>query len=131
MVCSTGHVTLPVVNAHVPLPIDAVLPEVLEALRTKGAAVLLAPPGAGKTTRVPPAILDADLCPGQRILVLQPRRVAARAAAHRVAAIGKEGGDYRPLGRCVDERAIVNAIVGLLATGGSMVAAIDMLKKAF
>ena len=85
MVCSTGHVTLPVVNAHVPLPIDAVLPEVLGALRTKGAAVLLAPPGAGKTTRVPPAILDADLCPGQRILVLQPRRVAARAAAHRVA----------------------------------------------
>ena len=42
-----------------------------------------------------------------------------RAATHRVAAIGKDSGDYRPLGACVDERAIVNAIVGLLATGGS------------
>jgi phosphogluconate dehydratase len=52
--------------------------------------------------------------PGTKI-----RQELTRAAAHRVAAIGKEGGDYRPLGRCVDERAIVNAIVGLLATGGS------------
>lgn len=74
-----------------PLPIDAVLPALIEALRTSGAAVLLAPPGAGKTTRVPPAILDAGLAdsaafPNGRVLVLQPRRVAARAAARRIAA---------------------------------------------
>jgi len=47
------------------------------------------------------------------------RQELTRAAVHRVAAIGWRGGDYRPLGRCVDEKAIVNAVVGLLATGGS------------
>ena len=47
------------------------------------------------------------------------RSALTRAATHRLAAIGREGGDYRPLARCVDEKAIVNAIVGLLATGGS------------
>ncbi|MEO1921384.1 MAG: phosphogluconate dehydratase [Sphingomonadaceae bacterium] len=52
--------------------------------------------------------------PGTKI-----RQELTRAAAHRVAGIGKEGDDYRPLGRCVDEKAVVNAIVGLLATGGS------------
>lgn len=52
--------------------------------------------------------------PGTKI-----RQELTRAAAHRVATIGREGDDYRPLGRCVDEKAIVNAIVGLLATGGS------------
>ncbi len=92
-----GHGTLPAVNAHLILPIDEVLPEVLDALEQVGAVVVLAPPGAGKTTRIPPAILDADLCPGRRILVLQPRRVAARAAAQRVAwerggAVGGEVG---------------------------------------
>ena len=52
--------------------------------------------------------------PGTKI-----RQSLTRAAAHRVAGIGRDGGDYRPLGRCVDEKAIVNAIIGLLATGGS------------
>jgi len=47
------------------------------------------------------------------------RQALDRAAVHRVAAIGRDGNDYRPLGRCIDERAIVNAAVGLLATGGS------------
>ena len=64
------------------LPIDAALPAVLAALREKPAVVLQAPPGAGKTTRVPPALLDA--VEGQ-VLVLEPRRLAARAAARRVA----------------------------------------------
>jgi len=73
------------VNTHLNLPIEDVLTDVIDALEQVGAAVVLAPPGAGKTTRIPPAILDADLCPGERILVLQPRRVAARAAAQRVA----------------------------------------------
>ncbi len=71
------------------LPIDDVLPQLVEHLRGSGAVVLKAEPGAGKTTRVPPAILDAGLAdlldkrPGQ-IVVLQPRRLAARAAATRM-----------------------------------------------
>lgn len=65
-----------------PLPIDAVLPLVLAALRAGPAVVLEAPPGAGKTTRVPPALLD--LVKGE-VVVLEPRRLAARLAARRVA----------------------------------------------
>jgi ATP-dependent helicase HrpB len=65
-----------------PLPIDAVVPEVLARLSEAGAVVLQAPPGAGKTTRVPPALLPH---PGT-VLVVEPRRVAARAAARRMAA---------------------------------------------
>ncbi|HET7786672.1 MAG TPA: ATP-dependent helicase HrpB [Myxococcales bacterium] len=64
------------------LPIDAALPEVLSALRRGPAVVLEAPPGAGKTTRVPPALLN--LVQGE-VVVLEPRRIAARAAARRVA----------------------------------------------
>ena len=66
------------------LPIDAVLPDVIDALRRKGRVVLQAPPGAGKTTRVPLAMLDANLTTG-KILMLEPRRLAARAAAERMA----------------------------------------------
>ncbi|WP_353471493.1 ATP-dependent helicase HrpB [Salipiger sp. H15] len=66
------------------LPIDAALPELLSALRARGRAVLQAPPGAGKTTRVPLAMLEAGLTPG-RIVMLEPRRLAARAAATRMA----------------------------------------------
>jgi ATP-dependent helicase HrpB len=69
----------------VPLPIDPVLPQLLEALRRQHAAVLRAPTGAGKTTRVPPAVLDAGLAGPGRVLVLEPRRLAARAAARRMA----------------------------------------------
>jgi ATP-dependent helicase HrpB len=66
-----------------PLPIDDTLPELREALRAHGAVVLEAPPGSGKTTRVP--LMVAELVAGA-VWVLEPRRVAARAAAHRVAA---------------------------------------------
>src|SRR5438046_6189227 len=66
------------------LPIDDVLDDVIASLRVGSALVLQAPPGAGKTTRVPPAILEA--APQGKILVLQPRRVAARATAARIAA---------------------------------------------
>jgi ATP-dependent helicase HrpB len=72
------------------LPIDAVLPEVVAAVRDRGVAVLVAPPGAGKTTRVPGALLDAGVVDGE-VVVLQPRRLAARLAAARVAA--ERGGD--------------------------------------
>lgn len=65
------------------LPIDPILPDLMDALRTHGRAVLQAPPGAGKTTRVPLAMLEARLTTG-RILMLEPRRLAARAAADRL-----------------------------------------------
>ncbi len=65
-------------------PIDAILPDLLAALRGAGQAVLQAPPGAGKTTRVPLALLRAGLVKG-RIVMLEPRRLAARAAAERMA----------------------------------------------
>lgn len=67
------------------LPIDAVLGDLRHALAGHGAAVLVAPPGAGKTTRVPLALLDEPWLAGSRILVLEPRRIAARAAAERMA----------------------------------------------
>jgi len=74
------------------LPIDAVLPEVITALRTHARVVLQAPPGAGKTTRVPLAMLNAALTSG-KILMLEPRRLAARAAAERMAqTLGQEVG---------------------------------------
>ncbi|GGZ13854.1 ATP-dependent helicase HrpB [Novosphingobium colocasiae] len=75
------------------LPIHAVLPPLLRALDRQGAAVLIAPPGAGKTTAVAPALLGSDWCSGM-VIVLSPRRVAARAAAERMAAtLGEEPGD--------------------------------------
>jgi ATP-dependent helicase HrpB len=67
-----------------PLPIDAVLPELLAKLREQASVVVRAPTGAGKTTRVPPALLDAGIANG-RIIVVEPRRLAARAAARRMA----------------------------------------------
>jgi ATP-dependent helicase HrpB len=67
------------------LPIDALLPEVVEALGRAPCLVIEAPPGAGKTTRVPAAVLDAGLAGAGDVLVLEPRRLAARLAARRVA----------------------------------------------
>ena len=67
------------------LPIDEHLPEICQQLREHGRLVLLAPPGAGKTTRVPPALLDAGIAREGTVVVLQPRRLAARGAASRIA----------------------------------------------
>lgn len=75
----------PVRAARAPLPIDAMLPSIVEALRDRKAAVVEAAPGAGKTTRVPPALLESGLAGASRIVMLEPRRVAARAAARRIA----------------------------------------------
>lgn len=68
-----------------PLPIDPLLPEIVGSLVSEPNLVIVAPPGAGKTTRVPPALLDGGLAPNGEIVVLEPRRVAARAAARRLA----------------------------------------------
>ncbi|WP_097305233.1 ATP-dependent helicase HrpB [Pseudomonas chlororaphis] len=76
------------------LPIDEVLPALREALATRHEAVLEAPPGAGKTTRVPLALLNEPWLAGQRILMLEPRRLAARAAAERLASeLGEKVGE--------------------------------------
>jgi len=68
-----------------PLPIEQALPALRAALRDGTGAVLQAPPGAGKTTRVPLALLDEPWLAGRRIVMLEPRRLAARAAARRMA----------------------------------------------
>ncbi len=75
---------VPKIAAMTALPIDPVLPDLVAALRRHGRAVLQAPPGAGKTTRVPLAMLEAGLTTG-RIIMLEPRRLATRAAAERLA----------------------------------------------
>ena len=62
-------------------PIDELLPHILASLAAHPRLVLEAPPGAGKTTQVPPALLDQPWLAGRKILMLEPRRVAARAAA--------------------------------------------------
>src|SRR5271156_3715033 len=76
------------------LPIDDALPRLADALRTGNRAVLGAPPGAGKTTRVPLALLDEPWASAGKIIVLEPRRLAARAAAARMAAdLGEQVGE--------------------------------------
>ncbi|MFX5952691.1 hypothetical protein ABTE58_18615, partial [Acinetobacter baumannii] len=77
-----------------PLPIDAVLDDLSRTLEAYNAAVLVAPPGAGKTTRVPLALLDAPWAAGKKIIVLEPRRIAARASADRMAkSLGQRAGE--------------------------------------
>ena len=73
------------------LPVDAILPEMIESLRQTPNLVIEAPPGAGKTTRVPPAVLDVVQ---GNVIVLEPRRIAARLSARRVAwEFGEEAGE--------------------------------------
>lgn len=79
---------------NAPLPIDDALPALLAALNARAVAVLEAPPGAGKTTRVPLALREAPWLHGARVLMLEPRRLAARAAAHYMArTLGERVGD--------------------------------------
>jgi ATP-dependent helicase HrpB len=81
-------------NFDTPLPIDAVLDELSRTLAGRNAAVLVAPPGAGKTTRVPLALLDESWAKGKKIIVLEPRRIAARASAERMAkSLGERAGE--------------------------------------
>ncbi|MEW6766423.1 MAG: ATP-dependent helicase HrpB [Pseudomonadota bacterium] len=81
-------------NFSSPLPIDAVLDELTQTLARSNTAVLVAPPGAGKTTRVPLALLDESWTKNKKIIVLEPRRIAARAAAERMAqTLGEKAGE--------------------------------------
>src|SRR4051812_300048 len=73
-----------------PLPIEDALPALRAALADSRAVVLQAPPGAGKTTRVPLALLEERWLDRRRIIMLEPRRLAARAAARRMAAMRGE-----------------------------------------
>ena len=87
------------------LPIDDALPALTAALRQRNAAVLVAPPGAGKTTRVPLVLIDEPWAAGKKILVLEPRRLAARAAAERMAAtLRRERRRHRRLCACASAR---------------------------
>lgn len=89
------------------LPIESVLPEVLAGTAAAPNLVLAAPPGAGKTTGVPPALLSCSWAKGGRILLLQPRRLAARAAAARIAAMLGE-----PLGETAGYRVRLERKIG-------------------
>ncbi len=89
------------------LPVDEVLDEVRAALRAGTSAVLVAPPGAGKTTGVPPALLEEAWLGTQKILLLEPRRIAARAAAERMAEMRGER-----VGETVGIRARLDTRVG-------------------
>ena len=102
------------------LPVTEALPELLEALARESNAVLVAPPGAGKTTLVPLALLDAGWRGGGRILVLEPRRLAARAAASRMAqllgeAVGGTAGFRTRLESAVSPGTLIEVVTeGLL-----------------
>ena len=75
------------------LPIHVVLPDLIAILRQQPSAVLIAPPGAGKTTAIAPALIGEPWCTGT-IILLSPRRVAARAAAERMAElVGEQAGE--------------------------------------
>ena len=77
-----------------PLPIDDVLGALRSALAEHSSAVLVAPPGAGKTTRAPLALIDEPWAKGKRLILLEPRRLAARAAAARMATtLGEKVGE--------------------------------------
>ncbi|MCB5174076.1 ATP-dependent helicase HrpB [Microvirga lenta] len=97
------------------LPIDAVLAELTGKLRERPNAVLVAPPGAGKTTRVPLALLDEPWVGGGKLILLEPRRLAARAAAARMAqtlgeAVGETVGLRVRLGSKISSRTRIEVV---------------------
>ncbi len=109
-------------TAFAPLPIDAATPDLVAALARGITAVLVAPPGAGKTTRVPLVLAAEPWAADKKILVLEPRRLAARAAAARMAkTLGENVGDtvgYRVrFGTMVSKRTRIEVITEGVFTG--------------
>ncbi|MBI3563550.1 MAG: ATP-dependent helicase HrpB [Gammaproteobacteria bacterium] len=90
-----------------PLPIDAILPQLQQTLATHPNVVLQAPPGAGKTTRIPLALLTSAWLQNKKIIMLEPRRLAARSAAHFMATVLNE-----PVGQTVGYRVRMDNKVG-------------------
>ncbi|MEX4006598.1 ATP-dependent helicase HrpB [Neoaquamicrobium sediminum] len=100
------------------LPVTAALPRLLEALDRGNSAVLVAPPGAGKTTLAPLAMLDAGWRGEGRILLLEPRRLAARAAARRMAALlGEEPGETVGYAMRMESRVSANTRILVVTEG--------------
>lgn len=105
-------------HSNLSLPIDDVLDDIGRALQSNTTAILVAPPGAGKTTRVPLALLDAPWRDGRRILVLEPRRIAARAAADRMAALlGEKTGERIGLRARLASRVSAGTVVEVITEG--------------
>jgi ATP-dependent helicase HrpB len=100
------------------LPIDEALQPLAEALTAGSSAVLIAPPGAGKTTRVPLALLDAPWLGNRKILLLEPRRLAARGAARRMATtLGEEVGETVGLRARLETRVSKKTRIEVLTEG--------------
>ncbi|CAM4382003.1 ATP-dependent helicase HrpB [Paenibacillus tarimensis] len=100
------------------LPVDAVLPELTSALARTSNAVLVAPPGAGKTTRVPLALLHQPWMSGKKILMLEPRRMAARSAAHYMASsLGEKVGGTVGYRVRMDSRTSVHTRIEVITEG--------------
>ena len=113
---SFGHCST--MDFDTPLPIDAVLPALRTTLQAQNRAVLVAPPGAGKTTRVPLALLDHPALAGGKILVLEPRRLAARASAERMAAtLGEAVGETIGLRTRLDTRVSAKTRIEVITEG--------------
>lgn len=101
-----------------PLPIDAALPEVLARLNEGARLVLVAPPGAGKTTRMPLALLDQAWRGDQKILLLEPRRIAARMAAERMArTLGEDVGERVGLSTRIERRVSKHTRIEVMTDG--------------
>ncbi|QGM98505.1 ATP-dependent helicase HrpB [Methylocystis parvus] len=100
------------------LPIDAVLPDIQSALAESSNLVIVAPPGAGKTTRVPLALISADWTKGGKLILLEPRRLAARAAANRMAAtLGEQVGETVGLRMRLDSKISAKTRIEVVTEG--------------
>src|SRR3569623_431117 len=111
---------MPVMSAFsTPLPVDETLPAHSVALAGGRKAVLQASPGAGMTTRVPLALLTAPWRQGRRIIMLEPRRIAARAAAHYMAAqLGEQTGETVGYRVRMDSRVSARTRIEVVTEGG-------------
>lgn len=100
------------------LPIEHILPQLKQTLETNTTALLQAPPGAGKTTRVPLALLDAPWRQGRRILMLEPRRLAARSAARYMAGqMGEQAGQTVGYRTRLDTRVSAATVIEVVTEG--------------